>query len=49
MSKNEAMRLISELKAIPGDPAASGERDATGSVVSDALRETAAIAASLIK
>src|SRR5690606_23031647 len=48
MSKNEAMRLISEFKAASRDASGDGERDATRSGLSAALRDTAALAASLI-
>ena len=47
MSKNEAMRLISEFKSSSGDPAGSGEGDPTERANQSALSETAALAATL--
>ena len=47
MPRTEAMRLISEFKASLRDAGGDGERDATNSGLSAALRETAALAASL--
>lgn len=49
MPRSEAMKLISEVKTSAGDPAGSGERDATERGLSDsaALSTTAALAASL--
>lgn len=47
MPRTEAMRLISEFKASLRDAGGDGERDATTSGLSAALRETAALAASL--
>lgn len=51
MSRSAAMRLISEFKSSLRDAAGSGERDATdrGESESAALREAAAVAASLIR
>lgn len=49
MPRTEAMRLISEFKATLRDAGGDGERDATNSGVVAALRETAALAASLIR
>lgn len=49
MPKNDAMRLISELKSSSGDPAGGGEGDPTErvQVAPDSLSDTAALAASL--
>lgn len=47
MPRTEAMRLISEFKASLRDAGGDGERDATTGGLSAALRETAALAASL--
>lgn len=48
MSKNEAIRLISEFKTSSGDPAGSGEGDPAEQALAGRFSETAAIAASLI-